>query len=63
MKAIYPLLFPVFLIPLFYSSLMEASDEKRRQLMSCSVITRDRSTGASVIVIEDGEVLFKKAYG
>ena len=64
MKAIYPLLFAVFLIPLFYSSLMEASDEKASAM---DELFRDYARpgvpGASVIVIHDGKVLFKKAYG
>lgn len=64
MKAIYPLLFAVFLIPLFYSSLMEASDERASEMDELfREYARPGVPGASVIVIEDGKVLFKKAYG
>ena len=64
MKAIYPLVLLLLAISLLYSSLMRNSAEKAAAM---DELFRDYARpgvpGASVMVIEDGKVLFKKAYG
>ena len=64
MKTIYPAVIALIIIPALLSSLMKTSGDKTEAMDALfQDYARPGVPGASVVVIDNGKVVFKKAYG